>query len=83
MILFFGTKRGKQKTQKLLNSSCNHCSQIGTLTAVLQPNYFHLFWIPLFKIGTSRFAECSHCKKVYSKEEFTLEMKQQLDSLTH
>ena len=75
MILFFGTKRGKQKTQKLPHISCNYCQQTGTLTIVSHHNYFHLFWIPIFKIGTSRFAECSHCKKVYYKEELTREMK--------
>jgi hypothetical protein len=74
MILFFGTKTGKQTTKTLHYVSCSHCSQKGTITAVIQPNYFHLFWIPLFKIGTSRFAECSHCKRVYYKEEFSAEM---------
>lgn len=80
MILFFGTKPGKQISKKLPNASCNHCRQSGTLTLVSQPNYFHLFWIPLFKIGTSRYAECSHCKKVFFKEDFTFEMQKHLDS---
>lgn len=71
MILFFGTKRGKQTSKRLPNTNCNHCAQTDTLTAISQPNYFHLFWIPLFKIGTSHYVECSHCKKVYYKEDFT------------
>ncbi|WP_339142379.1 zinc-ribbon domain-containing protein [Croceitalea sp. MTPC5] len=57
---------------------CGYCNQQDTLSAREQPNYFHLFWIPLFKIGTSRYAECSHCKRVYSKEEFPTEMKKAL-----
>ena len=80
MILFFGTKPGKRITKQLHHVSCNHCQQIDTITVISQPNYFHLFWIPLFKIGTSRFAECSHCKKVYYKDEFTFEMQKHLDS---
>ena len=79
MILFFGTKPGKKTTKQLNHVACNHCQQISTLTAISQPNYFHLFWIPLFKIHTSRFAECSHCKKVYYKDEFTFEMQKHLD----
>ncbi|PWL37840.1 zinc-ribbon domain-containing protein [Flagellimonas aquimarina] len=78
MILFFGTKTGKKETKALRNTICRYCSQMGTLTAVSQPNYFHLFWIPLFKISVSRYAECSHCRRVYYKEDFTPEMKKEL-----
>lgn len=74
MILFFGTKLGKKETKALYNATCSHCSQINTLTVVSQSNYIHLFWIPLFKIGAFRFVECSHCRRVYYKQEFTPEM---------
>lgn len=74
MILFFGTKHHTRSYQKLHNVTCLHCNQNDTLTAVSQPNYFHLFWIPLIKIGTSHYAECSHCKRLYYKEEFSTEM---------
>ena len=80
MILFFGTRPGKQTVQALERVSCPHCQQSGTLRLVSQPNYFHLFWLPLFTINTSRFAECTHCKRVYYKEEFTREMQQAIGS---
>ncbi|WP_318309703.1 zinc-ribbon domain-containing protein [Flagellimonas crocea] len=78
MILFFGTRPGKKETKPLPHVVCSHCGQRGTLTAVVQPNYAHLFWIPLFTINNIRYAECSHCKKVYYKEDFTLEMERAL-----
>jgi len=78
MILFFGTKPGKPIIKRLQGVTCAYCNQQDTLTAKEQPNYFHLFWIPLFKIGTSRYAECSHCKRVYYKEEFSAEMERAL-----
>ncbi len=81
MILFFGTRPGKQQTRTLPNVSCPYCSQTGTLTTISQPNYFHLFWIPLFTINTSRYVECSHCKRVYYKEEFSQEMERAIKSL--
>ncbi|WP_235915022.1 zinc-ribbon domain-containing protein [Flagellimonas ochracea] len=56
--------------------ACPHCNQTGTMTVVSQPNYAHLFWIPIFTIKTEQFAECSHCKRVFYKEEFTKEMEQ-------
>ena len=78
MILFFGTRPGKPQTIQLLNSSCTYCHQQGTLTAVTQSNYAHLFWIKLFKISTHTTAECSHCKRAFYENEFTEEMKQEL-----
>jgi len=74
MILFFGTRPGKKETKRLPHTTCSHCGQTGTITAVAQPNYAHLFWIPLFTINNIRYAECSHCKKMYHKEDFTPEM---------
>lgn len=78
MILFFGIRPGKKEHKDLLGVNCPHCGQTGTLSAVSQANYFHFFWIPLFKIGTSQFAECSHCKRGFYKEEFTREMESAL-----
>ncbi|MDF0708053.1 zinc-ribbon domain-containing protein [Flagellimonas okinawensis] len=78
MILFFGTRPGKKETRLLRHVTCSHCGQTGTITAVAQPNYAHLFWIPMFTINNIRYAECSHCKKVYYKEDFTLEMERAL-----
>lgn len=74
MILFFGTRPGKKETKALHHVSCPHCSQTATLTVVSQPNYVHLFWIPIFKLKTLQFAECSHCKRGFYKEEFSPEM---------
>jgi len=80
MILFFGTRHGKQKTIRLVNATCSYCEQRGTLTAVLQSNYFHLFWIKLFKISTNRMMECNHCKRAFYENEFTEEMKYELSN---
>jgi len=65
MILFFGTRRGKQTAQPLSGIICPHCGQTNTMTAHSQVNWFHVFWIKLFKISTSRFSSCSHCKGVF------------------
>ncbi len=80
MILFFGSRPGKKETKTLQNVACPHCQQTNTLTVTCQPNYAHLFWIPIFTINNVRYAECSFCKRVYYKEEFTPEMEQALSS---
>lgn len=78
MILFLGTKAGKEETKVLSGISCPYCDQSNTLTTISAPTYFHIFWIPLFKISTNHFVECSHCKKAYDENEFTEEMRQAL-----
>lgn len=80
MILFFGTRPGKKETKVLQNVTCPYCQQTGTLTVVSQPNYAHLFWIPVITLNNAQYAECSHCKRVFYKEEFTPEMQRALSN---
>lgn len=80
MILFFGTRLGKKQFKQMPDVTCPFCEQSGTLTLIAQSNYFHLFWIKLFKISTSSYAECSHCKKVYLEEEFNTEIRNTLEN---
>lgn len=74
MILFFGTRQGKAVVKKLSDVTCPFCQQINTLSISEVCNYFHLFWIKLFKISTHKSIECAHCKRVYYEDEFTPEM---------
>ncbi|MCM4169418.1 hypothetical protein KCTC52924_00452 [Arenibacter antarcticus] len=80
MILFLGTKPGKTTSKVIPNVACPYCEQRNTLMAVTTTNYFHLFWISLFRIGTSTTISCSHCKKTYFKDEFNTEMIQGMES---
>lgn len=80
MILFLGTKRGKEKTKVLEGITCPYCQQTNTLTSISAPTYFHLFWISLFRINTNHFVECSHCRKAYYENEFTEEMKRAIET---
>jgi uncharacterized Zn-finger protein len=78
MIFFFGTRPGKTELKKLPNVACPYCSQFDTLTVSKSVNWFHLFWIKLFKISSNTVAECSHCKRVYFEEEFSEEIRESL-----
>lgn len=79
MILFFGTRPGKTEISQLSGLTCPYCSQRNTLTASMTSNWFHLFWLKLFKISAHTVIDCSHCKRAYFKEEFSPEMVQALD----
>lgn len=78
MILFLGIRPGKPSQTSLKGIPCPHCGQQGTLTLVSRPNYFHIFWIPLFTINTSCYIECSHCLKVFDEKSFTPAMQRAL-----
>lgn len=75
MIFFFGTRPGKQTFTLLENTECPFCKQTGTLSVSKSSNWFHFFWIKLFKISSNLLADCSHCKRAYYENEFTEEMK--------
>lgn len=78
MILFFGTRPGKTEKRVLEHVSCPNCNQKNTLVIATTSNYFHLFWIKLFKISNRCIAECTYCKRGYYENDFTEEMKKSL-----
>lgn len=80
MILFFGTRPGKTEIKRLSTVACPYCEQVGTISVSKSSNWFHLFWIKLFKISKHLIAECSHCKRVYFEEEFTEAMRKAIDA---
>ncbi|MFS4449139.1 zinc-ribbon domain-containing protein [Maribacter sp. 2307UL18-2] len=74
MILFFGTRPGKTEIKSLHGVKCPYCAQPDTLTLSQTSNWFHLFWIKIFRFSRHTIAECEHCKRVYFENEFTEEM---------
>ena len=78
MFLFFGTRPGKEEVMALNGVTCPYCGQKDTLTVSKTSNWFHLFWIKLFKISTLLVAECTHCRKVYFEDEFSEEMRREI-----
>ena len=79
MILFFGTRTGKREIKHLKGLCCSYCEQVDTLTASKTRNWFHLFWIKIFKISSHLIAECSHCKRVYFETEFSEGMRRKIE----
>ncbi len=74
MILFFGIRAGKTIIIAIKNVKCSNCGQTNTLSGESTPNFFHIFWIPLFRVSTTQVIRCNYCKKGYYKEDFTKEM---------
>lgn len=79
MIYFFGTRASKIKERKLTKTICPYCSTPDSFLVSTYSKYFHFFWIPIIPLWKSNIAECSHCKKSYSAQEFTPEMQRALE----
>lgn len=78
MLLFFGTRATKIKDRKLKRTTCPYCETKDSFVVSTYSKYFHFFWIPIIPLFKTNIAECSHCKKTYSKYEFTPEMNSSL-----
>ncbi|WP_452223075.1 zinc-ribbon domain-containing protein [Lacinutrix chionoecetis] len=78
MIFFFGTRASKIGQKRLNNVTCPYCQTQNSFIATTYGRYVHFFWIPLFPIGKTTLAECTHCKKTYAQNEFTDQIQRSL-----
>ncbi|WP_291870904.1 zinc-ribbon domain-containing protein [Maribacter sp.] len=74
MLFFFGSRSSKIGDRKIRKTTCTHCQTKDSFVVSTFSKYFHFFWIPIIPLFKTHVAECSHCKKSYSKFEFTPEM---------
>lgn len=79
MFLFFGTRNGKTLQKRLKGVRCPNCGQQDTIIATTTGNYVHLFWVPLAKVGSQAFAECTYCKRGFYRNDFTQQMEEALE----
>jgi glutaredoxin len=80
-ILFFGTRPGKTIEAPLPGVPCPYCEKVGQLNATVQARFIHLFWIPVYRLSSTAYVSCEHCKKAYDAAECTPEMQTALERL--
>ena len=80
MFLFFGSRATKVKERKLKGATCPYCETKDSFIVSTFSKYFHFFWIPIIPLFKTDVAECTHCKKSYSKLEFTPQMLKSLEN---
>lgn len=72
MLIFFGTRSSKIHSNRITsNTECPHCNSQNSFIYSVYGTYFHIFWIPMFRLGRRTIVECSHCKKTYGEEELS------------
>lgn len=68
-MLIFGTKTIPQKTLRIKNETCQHCSKIDTTTYTVATEYFHIFWIPTFPLPKKYSVYCEFCRNIFVNDE--------------
>lgn len=74
-MLVYGTKATAIKSEPI-PQVCKNC-QTANLRMTIFQRYAHVFWIPFFPVNKTAITECSHCKQVLTKKEFSPELKQE------
>jgi hypothetical protein len=69
-MIIYGSKASHIATENL-NETCSGCGTPNAIQMSVFQRYAHVFWIPLFPIGKVGVTQCSHCKQVLQKKEFS------------
>ncbi len=69
--MVYGTRAKHLGSFQVRDIPCPYCEQTETQQMSFFGRYAHIMWIPLFPIGKTPVAECTHCKRTYRKAEFS------------
>ena len=62
----FGIEEKTIKIKILNNLNCGRCRQTGNATLIKKFNFFHFFFIPIFKWNVEYYVQCERCNAVYT-----------------
>ncbi len=68
-MIIFGLRSGTFKAVAAPVGYCNYCQSHATVQFYFSKRYFHIFWVPVFPIGTTGISECTHCKRSLRREQ--------------
>ena len=62
-IILFGSKNVKRTEGTASQAACPRCNQLGTIVGKTAQQWFTIFFIPIFPMGSrTHFTECTQCK---------------------
>ena len=65
-IGIFG-RENKEKEVKIINNlTCKSCNRLSMARIIKHYEFFHFFFIPIFKWNEKYYVECGSCKKIFS-----------------
>ncbi len=69
-MIIYGSK-STLITTAIVPESCSSCGTHNSVEMAVFQKYGHVFWIPFIPTGKTGVTQCSHCKKVLEKKEFS------------
>jgi hypothetical protein len=79
-MLIYGWRATCVASQNI-NTQCSECSANNSLSMHVFQQYLHIFWIPIFPFRKTGSSECSNCKQVLQKKDFSEELKEKYSQL--
>ena len=79
-MIIYGSKASHMATENV-NETCSGCGTPNSLLMTVFQRYAHVFWIPVFPIGKVGVSQCSHCKQVLQKKEFSRNLSTSYEAL--
>ncbi|HOA79920.1 MAG TPA: zinc ribbon domain-containing protein [Defluviitaleaceae bacterium] len=64
-IGIFGIQTKEKEISSVRNTICPSCEALGSYKIIKTYNYFHIFFIPIFKWNINYYIRTSCCRKVY------------------
>lgn len=72
--MIYGTRGKFLGNFQVKDIPCPYCKEVENQNMSIFGRYAHVMWIPLFPIGKTPVAECTHCKRTYDSSEFSDKM---------
>lgn len=69
-MIIYGSKATEVLTENI-KDTCSHCETQNSVEMTVFQKYAHVFWIPFFPFSKTAMTQCSHCKQVLEKNEFS------------
>lgn len=74
-MILFGRKAHHLAVEELPSKKCSKCGKKEVVISLFQ-KYFHILWIPIFPIKKAAATQCTSCRNVELKGDFTEEVKE-------
>lgn len=65
-IGIFGIENKEKEIKVINNITCKSCNRLSMARVIKHYEFFHFFFIPIFKWNEKYYVECGSCKKIFS-----------------
>ena len=62
----FGIENKEKEIKVLNNFTCKSCNTLTSARIIKHYEFFHFFFIPIFKWNEKYYVECSSCRRIFS-----------------